>query len=129
MKCSIYNCKSNKYNMITVREFRNILNQVSNDWNVKFITGECPNYETLQVKTISDFDGITKAIFEPTDEDVIDVVIPVDAIRKMFVNDRNDYDLISMMHTNDKGQIFDSIIEVADLGYSDKVVIVELIDR
>ena len=115
--------------MITVREFKNILNQVNNDWTVKFITGECPNYETLQVKTISDFDDITKVIFEPTDEDVIDVVIPVDALRRMFVHGKTDYNLISMMHTNDKGQIFDSVIEIADLGHSDKVMIVELIDR
>jgi len=133
--------------MITVKEFRNIINQCPNDWTItlmkwehgteedfkrKYPTYPMPNrvsvsIQDIQYRKTDDGDVIYKIIL---DEDFNDYfTMSPDDMRKIFCGNKADNDLLDfVLYTEDTPGHYNHVhlnVEEGDKGYSDKNMKIE----
>lgn len=105
--------------MITKKELRGLFNMAPEDWTVRFVGWVDGGLVHFKVNDIEKADGIKNISF---DIDWEDIEFNNGQMKSLFIDDvENDTDLLDMWFENEQVGI-----SFADLGHSDKVLVISI---
>ena len=135
--------------MITIREFRNMIHQCPEDWNMlmqKWEHGDpnefmkrnhypMPNLVSVKIQDItSRYNDESGKIFTIILEDNFDddFIMTPKEYENLFCEGKDDYDLLDFVLYVEENGKYDHIpllVSIGDKGYSDKVIIIDLEEK